>query len=100
MAKLCTPAIIYLALSLLALFIMAFQNFGNYNTYCIGYYNCDDTNTTFLFILKALYIILWTWILNLMCSSGYSSISWFLVLLPLLLFFVLIAAFLLNRANL
>uniref|UniRef100_A0A6C0DR55 Uncharacterized protein n=1 Tax=viral metagenome TaxID=1070528 RepID=A0A6C0DR55_9ZZZZ len=100
MVKLCAPAMVYLGLSLLALFLMVFQNFGNYNTYCIGYYKCDEINTTFVFIIKIFYILFWTWILNIICKSGYSQLSWFLVLLPILLFFVLIAYFVMNKISL
>ena len=100
MAKICPPAMVYLGLSIIALILMAFQNFGNFNTYCIGYYKCDETSTAFLFVIKFLYIILWTWILNIICKSGYEAVSWFLVLLPILLFFVLIAYFVMNKINL
>ena len=100
MAKLCAPAMVYLGLSLLALFMMAFQNLGNFNTYCIGYYKCDESSTSMIFIIKVLYILLWTWILNIICKSGYEVVSWFLVLLPILLFFVLIAYYVMNKVDL
>lgn len=92
--KLCTPAYVYLVISSIALIIMIIQNFGNTNIYCIGSYTCDVSSTAIIFIIKALYILLWTWILNLICKYGSPSISWFLVLLPFILFFVLIAFFL------
>jgi hypothetical protein len=33
--KLCTPAFLYLALSMLTIFVLLFQNLGNNNKYCI-----------------------------------------------------------------
>jgi hypothetical protein len=47
-----------------------------------------------IFIIKVVYILFWTWILNLICSAGAPGVAWFLVLLPLIVFFILIAAFL------
>ena len=44
--------------------------------------------------VKLLYILFWTWILNLMCKAGATEIAWFLVLLPLIIFFLLISVLL------
>jgi hypothetical protein len=43
-----------------------------------------------------LYIIFWTWILNLICKSGASVVSWVLVLFPIILMFLIIGYFLLT----
>jgi hypothetical protein len=43
-----------------------------------------------VFIVKLIYIFFWTWILNLMCKDGHSEISWFLVLLPFILYFLIL----------
>jgi hypothetical protein len=88
--NLCPPALFYLVISLAALVIMAFMNYGNERVYCIGYYSCDVSSVYLIFILKLIYIIFWTWVLNLICDAGASVISWLLVLLPIILFFVLI----------
>ncbi len=42
-------------------------------------------------VAKGVYAILWTWILNLLCEKGYTTISWILVLLPFVLMFGVIA---------
>ena len=42
-----------------------------------------------VFIVKIIYILFWTWVLNLMCKDGHSGIAWFLVLLPFILLFVI-----------
>ena len=89
--KLCTPALVYMFISFIAIFIMFFQNFGNRNIYCLGSYTCDVSNVTTIFIIKILYILFWTWILNIMCGAGYQNVAWLLVLLPFILFFILLA---------
>ena len=89
--NLCTPAFVYLLLSVLAFVIIAIQNFGNSNNFCLGPYNCLVPNTFFVFLFEALYILFWTFILNSLCKAGYKEISWLLVLLPLILFFVILA---------
>jgi hypothetical protein len=89
--NLCTPSYVYLVISIIALIIMLFQNFGNANMYCLGSYTCDVSSTTLIFFIKILYVLFWTWILNLICRAGYSTISWFLVLLPFILMFVIIS---------
>ena len=40
-------------------------------------------------LMKTVFVLIWTWFLNFLCSRGYSGISWFLVLLPFL-FIILI----------
>jgi len=89
--NLCTPAYVYLVVSVIALIVMAFQNWGNLNTYCIGSYSCSVTSTIMIFVIKAIYILFWTWVLNLICRAGAPGIAWILVLLPLILFFVLVS---------
>jgi hypothetical protein len=43
-----------------------------------------------VFIVKIVFIIAWTWFLDILCSRGYERLSWFIVLLPyIMLFFVL-----------
>ena len=89
--NLCTPAVIYLAISMLLLVVMYIQNRNNVDVYCLGAYECDVTNLTAIFLVKFVYILFWTWILNLICKSGSTSIAWLLLLLPIVLFFLLVA---------
>jgi hypothetical protein len=91
--NLCTPAYVYLVISIIALVIMGLQNTGNVNTYCLGSYSCDVTSVTLIFLVKFAYVLLWTWILNLICRAGAPGIAWFLVLLPFILLFILIGLF-------
>ena len=92
--NLCTPALFYLVISLITVFIIAFYNYGNENIYCVGYYTCPVSSIYLIFVLKLIYIVFWTWILNLICKEGLPIISWLLVLIPILLFFILIGVLL------
>ena len=87
---LCKPAMVYLAISVVALVAIAYQNMGLSNMYCMGDFSCYVPSTSAVIFSEGLYILFWTWILNLMCRTGYASISWFMVVFPLVLFFVLI----------
>jgi len=89
--NLCTPAFIYLVISSIFLGIMYLQNRQNVDVLCLGEYECVVPNTTMVFIIKAVYILFWTWILNLMCKAGASSGAWLIVLLPIILMFILLA---------
>ena len=88
---LCTPSYVYLVISTIAVIVMAIQNFGNINTYCVGSLTCVVGSTALVFAIKVLYILFWTWILNLICKAGAPQLAWFLVLLPFILFFILVA---------
>ena len=90
--NLCTPSYVYLVISSIALLVMIYQNFGNVNTYCLGNYTCSVSNTALIFIIKAIYILFWTWILNLMCKSNATSIAWLVLLLPVIIMFILIGS--------
>lgn len=63
--KLCTPARIYFAIAVIASIFALFRGvtFGSV-------------------FMKMVFAFVWTYILGWLCSKGYSSISWFLVLLP------------------
>lgn len=97
---LCKPALVYLAISVVALVMIAYQNMGLNNMYCMGDFSCYVFSTTAVIFSEALYVLFWTWILHLMCRTGYSSISWFMVVFPLVLFFVLIGLMMLMSLNL
>ena len=97
---LCKPAMAYLAISVVALIAIAYQNMGMNNMYCMGNFSCYVPSTAAVIFSEAMYILFWTWILHLMCRTGYASISWFMVVFPLVLFFVLIGVMMLASNNL
>lgn len=94
---LCTPAAIYFVVSIIAMALVLLQNIGNRNMLNMGSFACQVPNTALVFIVKLIYILFWTWILNLMCKDGHSEISWFLVLLPWILMFVFIGLVMINQ---
>ena len=89
--SLCTPAQLYLGLSVLSIVGMCFQNIGNPNVYACGLMKANSPiNNIFYFVFKILYIAGWTYLLNILCKKGYNKLSWLLVLLPFIAMFVLI----------
>jgi hypothetical protein len=88
--QLCTPSYVYFIISMIMIVVMAFQNYGNATEYCMGSYTCEVSSVYVIFMIKIMYVLLWTWILNLICVAGAPGLSWFLLLLPFLLMFVMI----------
>jgi hypothetical protein len=64
---LCTPALVYLVLSIIGIIYYLF-------TFSIG-------NV----LLQTFFMLIWTWLLNYICSCGYEVVSWILVILPIIL---------------
>jgi len=52
-----------------------------------------------MFLFKALYILFWTFVLNAICKAGYKEVSWFMVLLPIILLFIIIGMVILNSGS-
>lgn len=67
---LCTPALVYLVLSLISFVAVA-----------------NEASLSSLFV-NALFVSLWTFLLNVLCQRGYTALSWVLVLLPLIVLVV------------
>jgi len=94
--ELCTPAALYFIISMLSLFIVILQNLSNRNSYNIGNFSCRVPNTFLVFVIQFIYIVFWTYVLNLICKDGHVGISWLLVLLPWILLFVLMGMLMIN----
>jgi len=88
-SMLCAPALVYLVISFVALLTSWVQNHQNTNVYCAGHVSCPVQNTTYVFILKILWFLFWTWILNVLCTKGYTTVAWVLVAIPFMVFFTL-----------
>ena len=73
MNKLCSPAMLYLVISAIAIISAFFKKMS-----------------MMAIATKVVFVALWTWFLNYLCSKGHTGISWFLVLLPFALFMVAI----------
>lgn len=97
LSNLCPPAMFYLIISAIALLMVIFQNIGNQNLLSIGNYNSRVPNTLLIIIIKALCILFWTWVLNIICKAGHRGVSWFLVLLPFIVTFFMMWIILAGR---
>lgn len=95
--KLCTPAYVYLVISVIAIIAMMIQNRGNENMYCMGSYECEVPSTALVFLLNFIYVAFWTFVLDSICKAGHKQFSWFLVLLPFILFFVLLGVMMVSQ---
>jgi uncharacterized membrane protein len=69
----CAPAMVYLILSIIGLLTAATIQFS-----------------VMSILLKVIFIALWTFLLNYLCSTGYTVVSWILVVLPLIFMIALI----------
>jgi len=87
---------IYFVISIIGLVVILLQNLKNNNMYNIGSFSCRVPNTAIIFIVKLIYILFWTYVLNLICKDGHTGISWLLILLPWILLFVIIGLIMIN----
>ncbi len=94
LANYCTPARIYLGISVATLFLIIIQNLMNPNDkeLCIGVYKCTMSHKIYLLVFQTLYMIFWTWFLNFLCRKKLVKLAWFILILPFLLSAVLIGA--------
>lgn len=95
--SLCMPSYIYLVISVISTVLLAFQNYNNTNTFCVGDFECNVPSTMLVFIMEGLYIWFWTYILDILCKAGNKQLSWILVLFPFILFFIIIGLIILNQ---
>ena len=95
--SLCTPAQLYLGLSTLAVLSSCYQNIGNPNTFACGLMKAQSPINNVVYIgFEIVYVLIWTYLLNLLCKKGYSKISWLFVLLPFIAMFDLIGLLILT----
>lgn len=88
---LCSPAIFYLAVSSITILMMFYQNYANVDVYCLGVFSCKPQISIYvIFITMILVVLFWTWILNIICHNGSTTIAWFLVLLPYIVFLIML----------
>ena len=87
--ELCTPAFLYFSLAMLGVLVSVVQNLGNSRRYNLGMLSTRVPSTFLVFLVEIIYILFWTWVLNLMCKDGHKEIAWFLVLIPFILLFLL-----------
>lgn len=100
--NLCKPAYIYFLLSMSAVIMIGLQNVlsGSSNNYCVGIHTCSTSNVVTLFLMKILFILFHTWLLNIICKNYGEYFSWILVLLPLVVMFLFIGFIFVRHADL
>jgi hypothetical protein len=95
--KICTPAQIYLIVSFILMVLSYFgmnaisqqitlNQANNSFLQSLNFTYQKDTRTSY--VVQAVFIVLWTWVLSYLCKKGFSNLSWFLVLLPWVLMFL------------
>ena len=95
---LCKPSKFYLYLSLVGIIMSIIQNvqkFDNSNYKC-GSFSVNVPSVLLIFIFKIVYILFWTYVLNLLCKDNNVRLAWLLVLFPVILLFVIMGMLLLT----
>jgi len=87
---LCTPALFYFVISMIGLVASAWENMGRRDMYILGGMKRRVPSTALVFLVQVIYVLFWTWVLNLICKDGHTGISWFLVLIPFILLFAIV----------
>lgn len=95
---LCPPAKFYLYLSVFGLLLSLVQNAQNLdnNKYKCGSYSANVPSVLLIFVFKMIYIVFWTYVLNLLCRDDNKPFAWLLVLFPFILLFVILGVLLLT----
>ena len=92
--SLCTPAQVYFFISMISILGILSQNVMDSNTFRVGIYSTQSPISNFwFFISKVIGVLIWTFLLNYLCNSGWKDVAWFLVLLPILVMFIVLGVF-------
>ena len=95
---LCKPAKFYLYLSIAGIVLSIIQNmrkFDNSNYKC-GSFSVNVPSVMLIFAFKIVYVVFWTYVLNLLCKDNNVRLAWLLVLFPIILLFVILGMLLLT----
>ena len=80
--NLCTPAKVYFAIGIISCIFALFNRMAILAVF-----------------VKLIFIFVWTFLLNLLCSKGYKNLSWFLVLLPYIIVLLIVIGVLKQSKN-
>jgi len=96
--SLCKPAKFYLYLSIAGLVMSIIQNMRMFDNTCYkcGSFSVFVPSVLMIFAFKIVYIMFWTYVLNLLCRDDNSRLAWVLVLFPFILFFVILGLLLIT----
>jgi hypothetical protein len=81
------PAKFYLVMSIVYYILILLQNIGSHDRFYLGSYSCRHSNPGILLLINGVYILLWTWLLNLICGIN-KTISWIIVFFPIFVLFI------------
>lgn len=95
----CTPARLYVYISCLVTLLLLLQNIGSCGVYKAGSMECAASSIIAIFIGQGLYIAFWAIVLQGLCKAGYESLSWFVFLFPLVMFFVLMGLMMISAGR-
>lgn len=82
MYSICLPAKIYLILAITGMVASVYNKISTMNL-----------------IFSALFVVIWTNVLNWICSSGYTIVSWILLLLPAISIFIMAGIYLSKQTH-
>lgn len=85
--QLCAPAKFYLVMSIVYYILILLQNIGSHDRFYLGSYSCSHSNPGILLLINGIYVLLWTWLLNLICGIN-KTISWIIVFFPIFVLFI------------
>ena len=103
-SNLCTPAKLYFIISLILLVVSLYYDItrNEKDKICLGNLSCKIESKPIFYILNILFILIWAFILNLLCRFGWSKLSWFLFLFPYIILgiiFLMIAGIVITIAR-
>ena len=87
--EMCTPAHLFLVLSLIFFFVLSYYDYYKVNASCMASYHCSNQIKPIYYYLLILgLILLCTWVLNFQCSLGHSLIVWAEIIIPIVLIYL------------
>ena len=81
--KLCSPSLLFLLVSIAILVVSFFQNISFHSSVSLGKVKNELQMTSIVYVFVAIGIVFWTFLIDKMCKSGYSQLSWGLFVVPL-----------------
>jgi hypothetical protein len=79
--NLCSPALLYLILNGVIFFMLAIQ-------YSSITYQSNGVGLSL--IIQIIYILFWTWILNILCYNGLEIVAWIFFVFPFVVLYYMI----------
>ena len=97
--NLCGPSLFYLVISSIALLSIIAQNMGHksHEHMIIANTAIRTQSNLLLLTVHVIGIMLWCWILNLMCRANHSDIAWLIVLFPYIIIFLCFFLIMINK---